>query len=173
LEIENMSNRTWQENLLIHLSRLRKPGLRPRVAILGVGHDLCGDDAVGVRLAESLSRSLGNAEDVLIVEAGSAPENFTGLLRRFRPDLVLVVDAAQMQAEPGTVRWLEWENVEQLGASTHSLPLPILVRFLSVELGCQVALIGIQPEQTFREDWISPPVRKAAREVSRSLAAVL
>ena len=40
------------------------------------------------------------------MEAGPAPENFTGPLRRFRPDLVLLVDAAQMDAEPGTIGWL-------------------------------------------------------------------
>lgn len=168
-----MLNRTWQESLRIHLKRLSEAGSRPRVAVLGVGHDLCGDDAVGVRLAESLRRSMGETRDVLVVEAGSAPENFTGLLRRFRPNLVLVVDAAQMQAKPGTVRWLDWEDVEYTGASTHSLPLPILVRYLQSELGCQVALIGIQPQQTFQEDWLSAPVRRAAREVSRSLLAVL
>ncbi len=61
------------------------------------------------------------------------------------PDFILLVDAADMGEEPGTVRWLEWESVANVGGSTHSLPLTVVVRYLIEELGCEIGLLGIQP----------------------------
>jgi hypothetical protein len=37
------------------------------------------------------------------------------------------------------------------------------------ELGCQVALIGIQPEQTFADEPLTPLVQAAAQTVVQAL----
>jgi len=136
---------------------------------VGIGHELCGDDAVGICLARTLRPLAAGNESLLVVDAGSAPENFTGPLRRFRPDLVLLVDAAQMDAEPGTVGWLDLQAVGGISASSHTLPLHILVAYLVAELGCKVALIGIQPEQTFADVPLTTCVQRAAEAVVRVL----
>jgi hydrogenase 3 maturation protease len=165
-----VSNQSWQASLTASLSRLKKPERPVRMAVVGIGHELCGDDAAGVRVA-GLLRSLaaGNAQ-LLAIEAGPAPENFTGPLRRFAPDLVLLVDAALMEAEPGTVRWLDWREAGGMSASTHTLPLHMLAAFLTDDLGCEVALAGIQPEQTFADAPLTPKVQAAAEELARELA---
>lgn len=75
-----------------------------RVAVPGIGNHLFGDDGVGVLMARELTARAGRQADCLVLDAGTAPENFTGPLRRFRPDFVLLVDAAQLSAEPGTSR---------------------------------------------------------------------
>jgi hydrogenase 3 maturation protease len=137
--------------------------------VLGIGHELCGDDAVGVRLAGMLRPLTAGNERLLVIEAGPAPENFTGPLRRFRPDLVLLLDAAQMEGEPGTIGWLDLQSVGGMSASSHTLPLHILVAYLVAELGCQVALIGIQPEQTFADAALTPKVQAAAEIVVQEL----
>jgi hydrogenase 3 maturation protease len=77
-----------------------------------------------------------------VLEAATAPESFGGPLRRFRPDLVLLVDAVQMDAPPGAVAWIEWERVDGLSASTHTLPPSILATYLMSELQCQVPCSG-------------------------------
>jgi hydrogenase 3 maturation protease len=141
------------------------------MAVVGIGHELCGDDAVGMRIASILNKLVDGNENLLAVEAGPAPENFTGTLRRFGPDLVLLVDAALMDAEPGTVRWLDWREASGMSASTHTLPLHMLAAFLTDDLGCEVALAGIQPEQTFVDASLTPRVRAAAEEVASFLAA--
>ena len=62
------------------------PAPRPaRVAILGVGNEMKGDDGAGVRVVRELSQRMPATPGVLLVDAGQAPENFTGPLRRFRP----------------------------------------------------------------------------------------
>ena len=116
-----------------------------RTAILGVGQELRGDDAVGLEVARRLQMKLSGREDVLILLAGPAPENFTGALRRFAPQRVILVDAALMGEPPGAARWLDWRQAGGFSASTHSLPLSALAGYLEVELGCTVQIMGVQP----------------------------
>ena len=152
------------------------------MAVVGVGQELNGDDAAGVKVAQTLSRrqrvGLSDAlrpvpVSLLVVEAAHAPENCTGAIRRFAPDLVLLVDAAEMGDPPGTIRWLAWQDTGDLGGSTHTLPPFMLAKFLATEFTCEVALIGIQRQDTRFGAPISPPVRRAVRAVVRELAALL
>jgi hydrogenase 3 maturation protease len=118
---------------------------RPRIAVVGVGHELRGDDAAGIAVARSLQAALGDDDGLLVIVAGPAPENCMGPLRRFNPDQVLFVDAAQMDEVPGAIRWLSWRELDGLGPWTHGLSPQALGRFLSSELGCSMSLVGIQP----------------------------
>ncbi len=164
-----MSNRSWQQRLTAELHRLTRNNQPPRLAFVGIGHELCGDDAVGVRIAELLRTLVAGSEHVLVVAAGPAPENFTSVLRRFQPDLVVMLDSALMEEHPGAIRWLDWQETEGVSASTHTLPLHIFASYLTAELGCSMALIGVQPGQTFADAPLTPPVQAAAQ----SIAAVL
>jgi hydrogenase 3 maturation protease len=168
-----MSQKFWQESLRADLKRLRKPDRTPRLAVLGVGHELYGDDAVGVWLAGRLRKLAPAGEGLLAVEGGPAPENFTGTLRRFSPDLVLLVDAALMDLEPGRTGWLSWRDTTGFTASTHTLPLHILAAYLTTELNCEVDLLGIQPAQTQVGAPLSPEVRRAAGFVVKGIIEIL
>lgn len=168
-----MSNRSWQASLQAELHRLSTTERPARLALVGIGHELCGDDAVGMRIAGMLRPLLAGDERSLVIEAGPAPENFTSVLRRFQPDLVVLLDSALMGEEPGTVRWLNWKDAEGVSASTHTLPLPILASFLISELGCTIDLIGIEPEQTFADAPLTPRVQAAAENVAAALVNCL
>jgi hydrogenase 3 maturation protease len=150
--------------------------------VVGVGQELNGDDAAGVLVAQALvKRQRAGSSDahrpvpisLLVVEGAHAPENCTGAIRRFAPDLVLLVDAAEMEDPPGTIRWLDWHEAVGLDASTHSLPASMVARYLVGELSCEVALIGIQAQDTSLGAGISPPVRRAIRTVTQGLAMLL
>jgi hydrogenase 3 maturation protease len=144
-----------------------------RVAVLGIGNDLSGDDAVGVIVAREVAARVGRRSDCLVLDAGTAPENFTGPLRQFRPDFVLLVDAAQLSEEPGTVAWLDWRQTDGLSASTHTLPASVLAQFLVRELACRLALLVVQPTQLEFGRPLSAAVRCAADQVVDRLAEVL
>lgn len=138
-----------------------------------------GDDAAGVAVARALqarlpkSDGLGKSYRVTAIDAGPAPENFTGSLRRFEPDLALLIDAAQMDEAPGAVRWLAWPDVDGFDASTHTLPPRLVAQYLSDELGCQVALIGIQPADTSIGAPLSADVYTAVDEVVKVIESYL
>jgi hydrogenase 3 maturation protease len=171
-----MSRPSWQNTLQTTLTSLHRPERQPRLAIVGMGHELRGDDAAGVLVARSLQALCQDQQadaGLLVIDGGNAPENTTGALRRFRPDLVLLVDAAHLDAQPGTVRWLGWEEMDGLSASTHTLPPTLLARYLAAELGCQMALLGIQPAQLLLDTPLSPAVRQGVDLVVCQLASVL
>ena len=141
----------------------------PKVAVVGVGQLLRGDDAAGVIVARRL-KARGLPEDWLVVDAGPAPESCTGLLRKFGPEQVLFVDAAEMGLTPGAIRWLDPRESEGCGASTHSLPLGVVAEYLADELSCDVRLLGIQPADDEIGASLTPAVSAAVRGVVTLLA---
>jgi Ni,Fe-hydrogenase maturation factor len=83
-----------------------------------------------------------------------------------------MIDAAQMDEVPGTVRLISYEDVTGVGASTHTLPLHILASYLTSELGCEITLLGIQPVSVeFGE--ISPLMRKVVPAIAQRLSIVI
>ena len=164
--------KSWQQSLQADLKRL-KTGSAAALAVLGIGHELYGDDAVGVWLAVRLRTLVPAHASLLSVQGGPAPENFTGTLRRYGPDLVLLVDAALMDLEPGKTGWLSWQDTTGFSASTHTLPLHILASYLTAELNCEVALLGIQPAQTQVGVPLSPEVQKTAEGIVKSIIEIL
>jgi hydrogenase 3 maturation protease len=160
-----MSNLSWQTALARMLEPSKMPHEVQRVAIVGVGNELRGDDSAGLVVARALKAALAGNERTLAIDAGSTPENHTGPLRRFQPDVTLFVDAAQMDEKPGVVKWLAWEETEGISASTHALPLYILAEYLIAELGCKVALLCIQPANNAVGAPLSPEVAEAADSI--------
>ena len=152
-----------------------KASAYPKVAIIGVGNALRSDDAAGVLVArELLQRDC--AEDrahLLILDGGQAPENLSGQLCKFAPDLVLFIDAADIGEKPGTVQWISEGCIDGMSASTHSLPLSMLARYLKLELNCQVIFLGIQPRSNEVGETMSAEVLQAVNEVVEDLAEAL
>lgn len=169
---------TWLCLAIQTLNRLESTSTG-RVAVLGIGNELNGDDGVGLFVAEELRKRQRNADSIglsstrLIISAGLAPENFTGQLRRFQPNMVILIDGAELGAEPGTVEWLSWKQTTGMSGSTHSLPLSILAQFLVAEIGCEVFLLGIQAGSNEFGEALSLPIACAAGEVINCLEAVL
>jgi len=150
------------------------PEPRPaRVAVVGVGNTMRGDDGAGILVVRALASRLRDAPDVLLIDGSTAPENFTGPLRRFRPDLVIEIDAAHLEQPPGTVAWVDWRDADGMSASTHALPPSVLASFLSADLGCRVSLLGIQPATLDMGCGLSPDVAVAVERVTAQLSAWL
>ena len=140
-----------------------------RVAVLGIGNVLRGDDGVGPRIARALTL-MRLHRDWLIIDAGIAPEAYAARIRDFGPDLVILVDAVEMGAAPGQVAWFDAWQSDQVSAWTHGLPLEVLAEFL----GCRVVLLGIQPEtKEFGVRRLSPAVRAATMHILVSLRQAL
>ena len=145
----------------------------PRIAVVGIGNALNGDDAAGVAVARALAARLAGQPHALVIDGGLAPESFTGPLRRFAPARVILVDAALMGDDPGAVRWLDWQDTVGLGGSTHTLPPSLLARFLVEDIGCAVSLIGIQPAANDLDTPLSAVVAAAVADVIETLEKTL
>jgi hydrogenase 3 maturation protease len=150
------------------------PVPRPaRVAILGVGNDMNGDDGAGVCAVRDLASRLPAARGVLIIDAGTAPESYTGPLRRFEPELIIEIDAADQHMAAGATSWIDWREADGLSASTHTLPPSVLGAYLTNEIGCPILLIGIQPATLELGRTLSPAVAAAIHDLAAQLHAWL
>ncbi|PID85350.1 MAG: hypothetical protein CSB13_08495 [Chloroflexi bacterium] len=168
----------WQNLLLQTLSRLCQDnaGRWPiRVALVGIGNEMRGDDMAGIVVIRSLVDAFSptSPPHVLLVEAAHAPENHTGPIRKFSPDLTILIDMAQMDEPPGTVRWLPWQETTGISASTHTMPPYMLAQYLTAVTPTEVALIGIQPLHTNLGEPLSRVMETAVNEVSSSLKTIL
>lgn len=121
----------------------------------------------GNRLQNSLH------ERLQLINAGTAPENITGAVRRFRPDWILLVDAIDAGLPPGSISWLDPQAIEGFSASTHTLPLQVVAQYLGTELLCPVDLIGIQSQSLEFAAPLTPSVENAANQVAASLLRIL
>lgn len=88
-------------------------------AILGVGNPLRRDDGVGPWVAE---RMRGTGWEVVV--AGSRVENALGLVRRLAPDLLVVVDAAEMGLPRGASGGCPWRRRRGWSARPTGFPFP-------------------------------------------------
>ena len=164
---------SWQDHLQQILNRLQQDSPFPRIGIVGIGSDLRGDDAVGSYLVRRLAAMLQERETLLMIDAGLAPENCTGLLRRFKPDLVILIDAAEMKQTPGSIQWIAWQDSTGLSASTHSLPLHLFATYLEKELKCEMALLGIQPFNIDMDAEMYDDLRISADNAALDIATLL
>jgi hydrogenase 3 maturation protease len=115
-----------------------------RIAVVGIGDPLLPYDRLGMLAAEAIKGL--DLPGVRVFLAGTVPESMTGPIRRFRPDHVLFLDAAEMGAPPGTVAIVEPEGIHATLFSTHVLPLSVLMEFLEKDARTRVTLIGIEPD---------------------------
>lgn len=142
-----------------------------RVAVVGVGSRVKGDDALGLEVARRLGEM--NLERVLVVEAETMPENFTGVIRRFNPSHVIIVDAAHFGGKPGDVIvTTEASSLKGVTFSTHHTPLSVFARFVELSIGASVVFVGIQPKNV-AGGGMSPEVREAVEAVANILRGVL
>ncbi|MBP7176682.1 MAG: hydrogenase 3 maturation endopeptidase HyCI [Thermoclostridium sp.] len=138
-----------------------------KYAVLGVGSVLCSDDAAGMYLIELLS-SLIKREDVLLIAGSTAPENFTGVIKRFSPKRLFIVDAAYMGLSPGESKAVPACDIDGLSFSTHMLPMSVMLEYLQSESGCGVTFIGIQPGCTEQGLTMCDEVNKGTERLAKA-----
>ena len=117
-----------------------------RLAIVGIGDELIPPDRLGMYSAREIGQH--HLPGVEVFLAATVPESVTGPLRRYRPDHVLFLDAADMGARPGTVAVIEPEQIHASLVTTHVLPLSVVMDYVEQEIVAGVTLLGIQPDLT-------------------------
>jgi len=142
-----------------------------RLSVIGIGNEFGGDDGAGLEVIRRLKAIL--PDQYQLIEAGTAPENVTGAVRRFQPNQILLIDAADFGSEPGEISFLDWADTTGFGASTHSLPLKVFAGYLDDQLHCQVSLLGIQPASLSFDAPLSGPVERAVQKIADCFHIVL
>ena len=148
-----------------------------KIAFIGIGSELRGDDAAGVVIINRLAEMAKNADcpRFLFINGGSAPENVLGEIRMFQPEIIVFIDAAILGEAPGTIHIIDTrlEKISGVSFCTHSLPLSIVANYIQQTVPCEIFIIGIEPvDMNFRPDCaLTPPVAQAAADVVNDIAA--
>jgi hydrogenase 3 maturation protease len=111
--------------------------------LLGIGNRLRSDDGAGSYTAGRFSR-----DGWLSIDGADIPENYTGIIKKERPALLVIVDACDLGEPAGTLRRVPLYLLSQdSGFNTHSAPLAMLIDYLKPHTG-EILFIGIQPGST-------------------------
>jgi hydrogenase 3 maturation protease len=143
--------------------------LSGNVVVVGVGNPLRGDDAAGCLVA----RRLRGAEGARVIEAEEVPESFVGDIAAAMPDVVALVDAVDLGAEPGAVAVLEREQVATYAPTTHRLPLSLVMEVVQRRTGADVFLIAVQPSRLAFGAAVSPEVSESVELVAALLSRLI
>lgn len=145
--------------------------------VLGVGNTILTDEGVGPWVVERLRALNPQVPGVTWMDGGTLSFSIAASVED--AEYLIVVDATELNAEPGTVRVFVDEEMDKMlgghGRSIHEVGLMDLVNMarLTERLPRRRALVGIQPEIV---DWgtePSPAVGAAMAEAARAVATLI
>jgi hydrogenase maturation protease len=141
------------------------------ILVLGIGNVLLADEGAGVHAMRQLERD-GRWSGVRFADGGTLSFTLAGLIES-TPALI-VLDAAEMSGQPGSVAVFEGEGMDAfLGSerkrSVHEVGLLDLMALAALggRLPEKRALIGIQPQTI---DWSESPSEPVARAIPEACA---
>jgi len=142
--------------------------LKGKTLIIGIGNILRGDDGFGPLLIERLNQHLGDTEMILI-DGGSAPENYTGKIIKQSPDTILIADAVHLDKAPGEYEILKKDDIVKSGFTTHDISPNMFIEYLEKETDADIYMLGVQPEHVGLGEEMSASVKKALEEIVEEL----
>ena len=171
LREQTISTETHWESQLNDLLTSSSP--KSKVALVGVGHPMRGDDYVGSFIAKRIIEATDSSfpDHVFIFDAEDSPESLISTLSKIGVRHVVFIDACEMRKRPGEMALLSVAETSYPFFTTHGIPLKVLAENLLA--GCEVWVLSIQPKQSELEEEISPELREAAEHVADFIIASL
>lgn len=139
-----------------------------RTVILGVGNPLQGDDAIGPNLVDFLHGRI----EATVINGGEVPENYLSSIRAAQPEMVLIVVALELGAEPGCIAILNADRLRAIGNFTRNPGLAFLTVMIQDGTEAEVILVGIQPEATLFASELSIPVNQTLQMLEDMLVKI-
>lgn len=154
--------------------RLQKIDSTKKICIMGLGNFDRADDSVGLTVIELLEK-MDFPENIKMINAGPVPEAFTGVIKKENPDLLIIIDAAQMGEQPATIRVFTEKDIDDAYMITpHKVSMTMYMKYLRFELKSLKGLfIGIEPKSLTYMEEMDPSVLLSAKYLSEFLFDLL
>jgi len=137
-----------------------------KIIFLCIGNDMRGDDALGPLIAENLAELFIEQQELVVINAETVPENYTGLIRKEIPSHIIFIDAVEMKMNPGHIRLVQSDEIADYSISTHAMPLSFMIKYLKSFTDASMLLIGIQPKNMEMSNTISEEVKNSVEELT-------
>jgi len=142
--------------------------------ILGIGNTLLADEGLGIHLLDHLRRQHSDLPGVTYLDGGTLSFTLAPQIEACRN--LIVLDAAQLQAPPGTISLLQGEAMDHFVAngqrSVHEVGLVDLMSIARLQghLPARRALIAIQPLEL---GWGDAPSARVAEAIPEAATQVI
>jgi len=113
--------------------------------VMCIGNIDGGDDAIGPYIADKLKQ---NECDLVVLDCGTVPENFTSVVKKHNPKNLIIVDAVEMGLDAGKIRIVQKDKIGVMHISTHGIPISVLIGYLECCID-NILFVGIQPKEMF------------------------
>ena len=137
--------------------------LKGKVVMLCIGNIERGDDGLGTRFAMMIK----DKAPFEVIDAGTAPENWTGVVTRLKPDTIIMVDAICFEGKPGDIRIFSGEEIGSGKISTHDVSLKLLIEYLKASIKADIYILGIKPVSNELGKDLSLPVKASLNKIAK------
>jgi hydrogenase 3 maturation protease len=141
-----------------------------KVALVGVGHPLRGDDYVGSYVAKKLLHK-NQTPHIRLFDAERGVEAIISKIQSYKPKQTVFIDACHMNLPAGTVRMIPAESTDYPFFTTHSLPLRLLIKQFLRESECWV--LAIEPKQIEICDQFSSTIHRVADSIITLIGSMM
>ena len=138
--------------------------------VLGIGNTLLSDEGIGVHATRYIKDHFPDLPNTQFLDGGTLSFTLAGPIED--ADNLIVIDAAQLKARPGTVLTFVGDEMDdylngQTKRSVHEVGLMDLMSMvrLSGHLPRNRALVAIQPESTDWGEWPTEEVKTSIPDV--------
>ncbi len=139
-----------------------------KTLIVGVGNILKGDDGAGPLVCQQLNGKI-SAD---LIDAGTVPENYIQTIIKKAPRNLLIIDAIDFGASPGTINLFKPEQLNSSAFSTHTLSPRLFADMVCKDIDVDVYFVGIQPAQTQLGESQSAQVSQAIQSLVNVLTEI-
>ncbi len=143
-----------------------KAALAPkgRTLVITLGSILRADDGVGPYVYEHVKFA---RPDLRLLDAGTTPENIAQTAIDWRPDKVILIDAAHFGGKAGELRVIPLEAInQQTVLSTHSFPLSVTFSIVKEDTGAELVVVGVQVRSLDYKEGMSAEVQESASKLA-------
>ncbi|MCX5791010.1 MAG: hydrogenase 3 maturation endopeptidase HyCI [Elusimicrobia bacterium] len=143
-----------------------KTALAPkgRTLVITLGSILRADDGVGPYVCGHVKFA---RPDLRLLDAGTTPENIAQTAIDWRPDKVILIDAAHFGGEAGELRVIPLEAINQATVlSTHSFPLSVTFSIVKEDTRAELVVVGVQVRSLDYKEGMSPEVQESASKLA-------
>lgn len=132
---------------------------RGRTLLITLGSALRADDGLGPYVADRVRPS---SPDLRLLDAGTTPENIAQTAIDWKPDKIILLDAAHFGGRPGELRVIPLEGINrQTVLSTHSFPLSVTFSVVREDTRAELVVVGVQARSLEYREGLCPEVEAA------------
>lgn len=133
---------------------------RGRTLLVTIGNPLRADDGLGPFVGGQVRFKVPEHR---VINAYTTPESIAQSAIDFKPDKIVLLDAARFGGRPGELKIIPLEQVDRHAViSTHSFPLSVTFSVVREDTGAELVVIGMEPGSVEFEEGLTPAVKESA-----------